>query len=78
MAACGYTPGEIDDMTLHDVLGLYAHWRDCPPTHELLKCVYGVERKPQPPARTAGDPSGVGGLIARHPGGYVRADGAGS
>lgn len=78
MAGCGYTPSEIDDMTLHDVLGLFAYWREHPPTHELLKCVYGVERKPRPAAaRDGADPSGIGGLIARHPNGFVRADGAG-
>ncbi|WP_395664564.1 hypothetical protein [Methylocella sp.] len=75
MAGCGYTPAQIDEMTLHDVAGLYAYWRDCPPTHEILKCVHGVERKPPPAAVNGDDPSGVGGLIARWPDGHVRAGG---
>lgn len=74
MTACGYTPAQIDEMTLHDVLGLFAYWQDYPPTHEILKCVYRIERKVE--ARTshsAADPSGIGGLIARFPDGLVRA-----
>lgn len=74
MSACGYTPAEIDEMTLHDVLGLFAYWRDYPPTHEILKCVYGVQRKPEAANPKCGyDPSGIGGLIARFPDGFVRA-----
>ncbi len=45
MTGCGYTPAEIDEMTLHDVLALFAYWRDYPPTHEILKCVHRIERK---------------------------------
>jgi len=73
MTSCGYTPAEIDEMTLHDVLGLLAYWRDHPPTHEILKCVYRIERKPdRPVAKDNRDPSGIGGLIARFPDGFVR------
>lgn len=74
MTACGYTPAEIDEMTLHDVLALFAYWRDYPPAHEILKCVHRIERKQQAVAsKSAGDPSGIGGLIARYPDGFVRA-----
>jgi hypothetical protein len=48
MTSCGYTPAEIDEVTLHDVLALFAYWRDFPPTHEILNCVYRIGK-----ARTA-------------------------
>ncbi len=74
MTACGYTPGEIDEMTLHDVQALFAYWRDFPPPHEILKCVHRIERKPQTPSsKSSDDPSGIGGLVARFPDGFVRA-----
>ncbi len=74
MTACGYAPAEIDDMTMHDVRALFAYWRDYPPAHEILKWVYRIERKPESPARNENpaDPSGIGGLIARFPDGFVR------
>lgn len=73
MTACCYTPAEIDEMTLDHVLALFAYWRDYPPAHEILKCVHRIERKAEaPPSRNAGDPSGIGGLIARFPDGFVR------
>ncbi len=73
MTGCGYTPAEIDEMTLHDILALFAYWRDYPPVHEILKCVYRIERKGESSApASAGDPSGIGGLLARFPDGFVR------
>jgi hypothetical protein len=73
MTSCGYTPAEIDEVTLHDVLGLFAYWRDFPPTHEILKCVYRIEQKQERPITTSNsDPSGIGGLVARFPDGFVR------
>ena len=72
MTGCGYTPAEIDEMTLHDVLSLFAYWRDYPPVHEILKCVHRIERKPHSASASADDPSGIGGLIARFPDGSVR------
>lgn len=73
MSGCGYTPTEIDEMSLSDVLGLFAYWEDYPPVHEILKCVYRIERKvDQEVARSETDPSGIGGLIASFPDGYVR------
>ena len=71
MAACGYTPAEIDEMTLFDVMALIAYWRDHPPVHEILKAVFRIERKDDA-AKSAGDPSGIGALIARFPDGQVR------
>jgi hypothetical protein len=75
MASCGYTPTEIDELTLHDVVNLFAYWRDFPPAHEILKCVYRIEPiSNQEIAKSNGDPSGIGGLIARFPDGLVRAE----
>jgi hypothetical protein len=72
MTGCGYTPAEIDEMTLWDVLSLFSYWRDYPPVHEILKCVYRIERKPESTIITDDrDPSGIGGLIARFPDGGV-------
>jgi hypothetical protein len=73
MTSCGYTPAEIDEMTLHDIFGLFAYWRNSPPVNEILKCVYRIEQKPeQPITNSKTDPSGIGGLIARFPNGFVR------
>lgn len=72
MTACGYTPAEIDEMTLFDVANLFAYWRATPPTHEILKCIYRITPKPMAEPSTAGDPSGIGALIARFPDGQVK------
>jgi hypothetical protein len=73
MASCGFTPAEIDEMTLFDIQALFNYWRDFPPTHEILKHVYGIERKTDSvPSKNISDPSGIGGLIARFPDGKVR------
>jgi hypothetical protein len=75
MTSCGYTPEEIDEVTLQDVVALFAYWRDFPPTHEILKCVYRIEQKQERPITTSkSDPSGIGGLVARFPNGFVRLD----
>lgn len=75
MAGCGYTPSEIDELTLHDVIDLFAYWREFPPTHEILKCVYRIEQKSnRDMTSSTRDPSGIGGLIARFPDGCVRAE----
>ncbi len=71
MTACGFTPVEIDEMTLFDVNALFAYWRDFPPAHEILKCVHGITRTPKP-VNAVGDPSGIGSLITRFPDGKVR------
>lgn len=63
-------------MTLHDVLGLLTYWRDHPPAHEILKCVYRIEHKSETASRRNDrDPSGIGGLVARFPDGFVRSAG---
>ncbi len=73
MASCGFTPGDIDDMTLFDIQALFSYWRDFPPTHEILKLVHGIERKQASKPMSGGhDPSGIGSLIARFPDGQVR------
>ncbi len=71
MTACGYTPAEIDEMTLFDVTDLFAYWRETPPVHEILKCITRIAPKPAEPV-SAGDPSGIGAMIARFPDGKVR------
>lgn len=68
----GFTPAEIDEMTLFDVMGLFSYWRENPPVQEILKAVYRIEPKPELPRASADDPSGIGGLIARFPDGKVR------
>jgi hypothetical protein len=73
MTSCGYTPAEIDDMPFCDVLGLLAYWQDFPPVHEILKCVYRIERNVEATEMpSVADPSGIGGLISRFPRGFVR------
>ncbi len=72
MSACGYTPAEIDAMTLFDVTNLFAYWRENPPVHEILKAVYRIAPKPVAKTVPADDPSGIGTLIARFPDGKVK------
>jgi hypothetical protein len=72
MTACGFTPAEIDEMTLFDVIGLFAYWRENPPVHEILKAVYRIEPKREVASASPDDPSGIGGLIVRFPDGNVR------
>ncbi len=60
-------------MPFCDVLGLLAYWQDFPPVHEILKCVYRIERTGEAAEMpSAADPSGIGGLISRFPQGFVR------
>ena len=74
MAGAGYTPDAIDAMPVQDVLALLRHWRDHPPTHEILAAVHRVTRATPAKGRTqSDDPSGLGALIARHPDGVMRA-----
>ncbi|MFZ0729125.1 MAG: hypothetical protein WAM51_03250, partial [Methylovirgula sp.] len=46
LMTAGFTPAEIDEMTLFDVMGLFSYWRENPPAHEILKAVYRIEPKP--------------------------------
>jgi len=71
MTACGYLPGQIEDMAMIDVLGLLRYWRRAPPVHEILAAVYQIAPANTAP-KSADDPSGIGGLIARYPGGQVK------
>ncbi len=74
MTSCGYTPAEIAELTFQDVINLFTYWREFPPVHEILKCVYRIEQAADISRnRNSGDPSGIGGLIARFPDGRVRA-----
>lgn len=50
--ACGYTPDEIDALTLPQVLDLYSYWKQHPPMHELLAMQLGY--KPNVSADEAG------------------------
>ncbi len=73
MTSCGFRPSDIDEMTLFDVHMLFAYWRDFPPVHEILRSVHGLTRPASYKSPdNAGDPSGIGGLIARFPDGKVR------
>ena len=69
MAGAHYTPADIDAMPAQDAFALLAHWREHPPTHEILAAVYRVTPAAGP---DAADPSGIGALLARHPDGTVR------
>jgi len=39
MAGAGYTPAQIDCLTLHDVKILFRRWREFPPPNEALRIV---------------------------------------
>ena len=66
MAEGGFTPDAIDAMPMCDVLALLGWWRHHPSVAAILAAVNGG--KPAP-ARDEGDPSGIGALIQRWPGG---------
>jgi hypothetical protein len=74
MTACHYTPSQIDEMEMLDVLDLFKYWSDWPPAHEVLFIANGG--KPPKKAEKAkpvdpDDPSGIGGLIQMFPNGFV-------
>ena len=69
MAGAGYTPEEIDAMPAQDAAALLRHWRTRPPTNEIVAAAFGLQPAPE---RDPDDPSGIGGLIGRHPDGAVR------
>ena len=52
------------------------YWADHPPVHELVAAFMGVKAKPKQPEIPAStdDPSGIGGLVAMFPSGFVPAD----
>ncbi len=77
MTACHYTPCQIDDMEMLDVLDLFKYWRDWPPVHEVTFLANGGKppKKEEPRQKfSADDPSGIGGLIRSFPNGFVRED----
>ena len=71
MTICGYTPSEIDELALFDVMALFSYWRDHPPADDILKAVFQIERR-QATVSSPDDPSGIGTLIARFPDGKVK------
>lgn len=68
MAEGGFTPDAIDAMPMNDVLALLRWWREHPPAAAILAAVHGI--KPAPPS-DPDDPSGIGPLVQRWPGGVV-------
>ena len=68
MAEGGWTPDAIDHMPMGDVLALLRWWRDHPPAAAILSAVHGIKPAPVP---DADDPSGIGELMQRWPGGAV-------
>lgn len=66
MAGAGFTPEAIDAMPMGDALALLDWWSEHPPVGEILAAVYGVKPRPR---RDPDDPSGIGALIRRAPGG---------
>ena len=69
MADGGFTPAEIDAMSMGDVSALLAWWREHPPAAAILAAVHGIKPTATP---DEGDPSGIGRLIARWPGGETK------
>lgn len=68
MAEGGWTPAAIDAMPMGDVLALLRWWREHPSVSAILAVVHGVNSTAAP---DISDPSGIGGLIQRWPGGKV-------
>lgn len=68
MAEGGYTPDAIDAMPMDDVLALLRWWSEHPSAAAILAAVHCVKPAPVP---DAGDPSGIGALMQRWPGGRM-------
>lgn len=66
----------MDGLEFWSVLDLTAYWRDQPPVHELVAPYLGVKLKPaaKPLPTGTDDPSGIGGLLAQCPSGFVPAN----
>ena len=74
MAGCFFTPDQIDQMPMQDVMALFTLWREVPPTHEILAAVHRVTTPtPKTSQDRIDDPSGIGALIARAPDGHLKA-----
>jgi hypothetical protein len=77
MTACHYTPSQIAEMEMLDILSLFAYWKDWPPTHEILRLVHGTKSPggkgdEKKKSVDPNDPSGIGGLIHAFPNGFVK------
>ena len=58
MGGAGYTPAQIDALTLFDVRELFDYWREYPPAPEMLKVIaraLRVEFKPLASRRADND-----------------------
>lgn len=63
------------------MVDLQDYWADHPPVHELVAAYLGVKPRPKfakpipgQPGTDAADPSGIGGLVAQFPNGFVPAN----
>ena len=58
------------------MLDLTRYWADHPPVHEMVAAYLGIKPKVVVASLPASpdDPSGLGGLIAQFPSGFVPAD----
>jgi hypothetical protein len=76
MTACHYTPSQIDDLEMIDVIELFKYWKEWPPTHEILAIVHRnpdavkAEQREQKIVDPE-DPSGIGALISAFPKGAI-------
>lgn len=64
-------------MCFFDLDMLFDYWADYPPANEILAAVHGIKPRDKSRAEaapvSADDPSGIGGLIASFPNGFVPA-----
>jgi uncharacterized protein (DUF2267 family) len=88
MAATGWRPWEIDDMTLLDVSDLLKHWELNPPAHVVLSrllavvaAAAGIDTSSSPPpaakdvlgaASTAQQQGSIDELLSMFPGGVIK------
>lgn len=74
MANTGRSYEQIDEMTVFDARMIFDYWSKHPPSNEVLAAVY-MKREEKPsgsPRINEKDPSGIGGLMAQFPGGFMR------
>ncbi|HWK45130.1 MAG TPA: hypothetical protein VNT30_10430 [Stellaceae bacterium] len=64
--ACGYTPDQIDQMTLPRFAGLTRYWNRHPPTHVLVAAYLGIGRQHDQSG------SGMAELLALFPTGILQ------
>lgn len=65
----------LETLTMTRLRALNRHWERHPPAHKMVAgfCGYKAPQKPAEIARASDDPSGIGGLIALYPSGFVPA-----